>query len=114
MNAGNLKLLIALLALAPLSTLAGDSVDQRWDIDAKATISIENVAGEIVIQGWDKNEAHLTGKLGDSVDELEIKASQSGLEIRVINRNERNVDSTELKLMVPNGASVDASACAKA
>ena len=110
MNAGNLKLLIALLALAPLSTLAGDSVDQRWDIDAKATISIENVAGEIVIQGWDKNEAHLTGKLGDSVDELEIKASQSGLEIRVINRNERNVDSTELKLMVPNGASVDAEA----
>lgn len=110
MNKGNLKLIASLLVLAPLAALAGQSVDKSWNIDTNATISIENIAGEIVIQGWDKNEAHLTGELGDSVDELEIDASQSSLEIRVINRNERNVDSTELKLMVPNGAGIGAEA----
>ncbi len=110
MSTGNLKLVIALLALAPLAALAGQTVDERWDIDAKATISIENIAGEIVVQGWDKNEAHLTGELGKSVEELEINASNSSLQIEVVNRNERNVDSTELKLMVPRGASVDISA----
>ncbi len=110
MNVGNLKLVIALLALAPLSVLAGQSVDQRWDIDAKASISIENIAGEIVIRGWDKKEAHLTGELGKSVEELEIKASKSSLQISVINRHERNIDSTDLKLMVPFGASLDISA----
>jgi len=110
MNTGNLKLLIALLALAPFAAFAGQMVDERWDIDAKATISIENIAGEIVVQGWGKNEAHLTGELGNSVEELEIDASNSSLQIEVINRNERNVDSTELKLMVPRGASVDISA----
>jgi len=110
MNTGNLKFVVALLALAPLSAFAGDSVNERWDLDAKATISIENIAGEIIIQGWDKNEAYLTGELGDSVDELEISASKSGLEITVVNHDERNMDNTELKLMVPNGASVDASA----
>ena len=110
MSTGNLKLLIAVLALAPLAALAGQMVDERWDIDANATVSIENIAGEIVVQGWDKNEAHLTGELGNSVEELEIDASNSSLQIEVINRNERNIDSTELKLMVPRGASVDISA----
>ncbi len=110
MITGNLKLVIALLALAPLAALAGQAVDERWDIDANATISIENIAGEIVVQGWDKNEAHLTGELGKSVEELEIDASNSSLRIEVINRNVRNIDSTELKLMVPRGASVDISA----
>ena len=110
MSTGNLKLLIALLALAPLAALAGQMVDERWDIDANATVSVENIAGEIVVQGWDKNEAHLTGELGNSVEELEIDASNSSLQIEVINRNERNIDSTELKLMVPRGANVDISA----
>jgi len=107
MNLGKLKLVITLLALAPLSAFSGQSVDQRWDIDADAAISVENVAGEIIIEGWDRNEAHLTGELGDSVDELEISATKSSLHINVANRNERNVDNTELKLMVPYGANID-------
>ncbi len=74
------------------------------------SVSIENIAGKIEIQGWDRNEAHLTGELGNSVDELEISASDSSLQISVSNRNERNVDSTELKLMVPKGVSIDAMA----
>ena len=110
MITGNLKLVIALLALAPLSAVAGQMVDERWDIDANATISIENIAGEIVVKGWDRNEAHLTGELGKSVEELEISASSSSLQIEVVNRSERNVDKTELKLMVPKGANVDISA----
>jgi DUF4097 and DUF4098 domain-containing protein YvlB len=107
MKLGNLKVIFTLLTLLPLSALAGKSVDQRWDIDAGAAISIENIAGEIVILGWDKQEAHLTGELGDSVNELEVSASKPSLQISVINRNERNVDDTDLKLMVPHGASLD-------
>lgn len=110
MNVGNLKLGIALLALAPLSALAEQSVDERWDVDADVTVSVENVAGEIDIQGWGRNEVHLTGELGDSVEELEINQTGSGLQITVINRNERNIDSTWLKLSVPEGANIEASA----
>lgn len=110
MNVGNLKLVIAMLALAPLSVLAGKSVDERWDLNADASISIENIAGEIVVEGWGKNEARLTGELGSSVEELEISASKSSLKINVRNRNQRNISSTDLKLMVPSGASLDVSA----
>ena len=110
MNKISLNLVIASLALLPIYVLAGDSVNQHWDIDAEASVSIENIAGEIEIEGWDRNEAHLTGELGNSVDELEINATASRLDIRVINRNERNTDRTDLKLMMPRGASVDVSA----
>jgi len=105
-----LLILACALAFKGQLAFAGQMVDEHWIIDADATISIENIAGEIEIRGWERDEAHLTGELGDSVDELEIEASNSRLHIIVANRNERNVDSTELKLMVPKGASVDAGA----
>jgi DUF4097 and DUF4098 domain-containing protein YvlB len=113
MNTQRLKWTIALLALAPVTAWAGQSVDKSWDIDADASVAIDNVAGEIVIQAWNENQAQLTGMLGDSVEELEIDASKSRLQISVRNRNERSgrnryTDDTMLKLMVPKGASIDA------
>jgi len=110
MNLGYTKITAALLMLVPACIFAGQSVDKRWNIDAKASISVENLAGEIVIEGWGEKEARLIGELGDSVDELEISASDSSLRINVANRNSRNVDNTELRLMVPEGASIDATA----
>jgi len=110
MNVGYLKLTAVILMLASVSAFAGQSVDKSWDIDADATVSIENIAGSIEVHGWGRNEARLTGELGNSVDELEISASDSSLRINVANRNERNVDNTELKLMIPKGASIDADA----
>lgn len=113
MNTQRLKWTIALLALAPIAAIAGQSVDKTWAIDAGASVAIENVAGEIVIEAWSRNEAQLTGVLGDSVEELEVDASKTRLQISVRNRNDRNgrhryTDDTKLKLMLPAGASIDA------
>lgn len=104
-----LKISMALWVFTCLPALAGQSVDESWDINANASISIENVAGKIEVEGWDQNKASLTGTLGDTVDELEIDATDSRLKIHVSNRRSRNVDNTELKLMVPRGANVSAS-----
>ncbi|MCP4047479.1 MAG: DUF4097 domain-containing protein [Gammaproteobacteria bacterium] len=110
MNVAYLRITVASLILASACAFAGQSVDESWNIDADASVSIENLAGKIVIEGWNRNEARLTGELGDSVEELEISASDSSLRINVANRNSRNIDNTELKLMVPEGVSIDASA----
>jgi DUF4097 and DUF4098 domain-containing protein YvlB len=110
MKAVYLKITAVLLMLASFSAFAGKPVEESWDLDSDAMVSIENIAGSIEIQGWDRDEARLTGELGNSVEELEVSASDSSLRINVANRNERNVDNTELKLMVPRGASIDASA----
>ena len=110
MRVGYLKIMAVLMMLASAPAFAGKSVDESWELDADATVFIENISGIIEIRGWDRNEAHLTGELGSSVDELEISSSGSSLQISVTNRNERNVDDTELKLIIPAGASVDATA----
>ena len=110
MKVAYMRITAASLILASACAFAGQSVEESWEIDADASVSIENLAGEIVIEGWNQNKAVLTGELGNSVDELEISATDSSLRINVANRNSRNVDNTELKLMVPEGASIDASA----
>ena len=110
MSSGNLKLAITLCCIAPLAVWAGESIDESWSVDADVRISVENIAGEIEIEGWDKNEVKLTGRLGDSVDELEVSESGSSLQITVINHDRRNIDATVLKLRVPKGASIEASA----
>ncbi|MDX2427464.1 MAG: DUF4097 family beta strand repeat-containing protein [Xanthomonadales bacterium] len=110
MRVGYLKIMAVFMMLASASAFAGKSVDESWELDADATVFIENIAGVIEIRGWDKNEARLTGELGSSADELEISSSGSSLQISVTNRSERNVDETVLKLIIPEGASVDATA----
>ena len=95
--------------LLPLAASADESVDKSWDIEADGSVSIENIVGEIIIKAWDKNEVRLTGTLGDSVKELELSASASRISISVINRDQRNIDDSDLKLMVPAGVSLDAS-----
>jgi len=108
MNLTKLKWMCALAALASVSALAGQSVDEKWDIDAEASVSIENIAGEILVEGWDRQEARLTGELGDTVDELELKADKSSLHIRVVTHSHRNMDETYLKLMIPVKANINA------
>ena len=65
MNIGKTNFIITLCALAPLTVWAGESIDQSWSVDERVRISVENTVGEIEIQGWDKNEVHLTGRLGE-------------------------------------------------
>ena len=97
-----------LVAMVPLTAFAGQSIDERWDVDSNVSVSIENIAGEVVIEGWDRDEAHLTGVLGDSAKEIDIDASASSLQISVQNHNQRNIDATRLRLMVPSRADIDA------
>ena len=103
-----LKWVGILVAMVPLTAFAGQSIDERWDVDSNVSVSIENIAGEVVIEGWDRDEAHLTGVLGDSAKKLDVDASASSLQISVQNHNQRNIDATRLRLMVPNRADVDA------
>ena len=79
-------------------------------VAANVKVSVENIAGSIVIQGWDKNEVQLTGELGDSVKELKTNASQSAVQITVINHKRQRVDNTKLRLRIPQTAIIDASA----
>lgn len=100
---------LVLCVCLPWAAMAAESVDKTWDVAADVRIVVENTAGEIIVEGWDRNEVHLMAELGKSVEKLDIDESSGRLEIRVENRNERNTDSSDLLLKVPTAAVLEIS-----
>jgi DUF4097 and DUF4098 domain-containing protein YvlB len=103
---------IATFALAlgfPLIAPAGEQIDETLSMPADGLVSVENVAGTVEFVAWDRAEVQIRGETGDSVEEVEINSTPTGVEIRIINRKgERRVDGTELYLRVPEAASLEA------
>ena len=92
----------------PTMAVAGDSVHESREVGPEAHISIDNLAGSIEIEAWDRNEVEIRGELGDSVEEFEVSESSNGLRIRVQNKSSRrNIDETDLRFKVPVGASIE-------
>lgn len=86
---------------------AATAVDETRSMPADGRVQVENLAGSISIQGWDRAEVHISGQLGDGVEKLDISESAQGVTIRVRNReNQRYVEETQLNLKVPIAASV--------
>lgn len=100
-------LLLAILA-APAWASSGKNVEELRPLAADGSVLIENEFGEIVIQGWDRNEVRISGGLSDDVNELEIRESGNTLRIRVDYHHRRTIDGADLEIMVPEGASVTA------
>ena len=73
------------ILMTPL-LLADQSIDERRALASGGNVFVENVAGEINVTTWDRDELHLTGTLDSSVEELEINEtfnSGSRLGLRV-------------------------------
>ena len=112
MYAINLRLATALfiLALAALPSVARQTVDETRAVDEDATISIETLAGKVVVTGWDRDEVHITGTLDAKAEELEIDGGGSRLSIEVKYPDRvKEVDGSELEIKVPRDASVELS-----
>lgn len=94
-----------LLAAAPLG--AADRIERTMEAAADARVLIENTAGDIEVSGWDRNEVELIADPGKYVEEVRFEARNGRIEIEVVNeRDRRRVDGTDLKVRVPEGASV--------
>lgn len=98
-----------LLLMAPIAVAAAEDIDSMHEMPADGLVQVENMAGSIEFTAWDRNEVHLTGRVADGVEEVEIEATSNGLRIEVRNkRNQRNIKSTRLELKVPVSASIEA------
>jgi len=99
---------ISLALLMPIVAFGGESVHETREVSPDAHISIDNLAGSVEIEAWDRNEVEIRGELGDSVEEFEVSESSNGLRVRVQNKSHnRNVDETDLRFKIPTGASVE-------
>jgi DUF4097 and DUF4098 domain-containing protein YvlB len=95
---------LALLPAAFTSPAAAEqTVDQTRPLTADGKVVVENIAGSITLVGWDRNEVHVTGTLGDDVENLEIDAAPNRVSISVEIREGRHVDDADavLRIQVP-------------
>jgi DUF4097 and DUF4098 domain-containing protein YvlB len=103
-------LLGTLLATTAVGAADADRrVDERRPLKPNAQVSVNNIAGVIRVETWDRNELHLTGALSEEVEALEITGSDASLRIKVkVPERTRNIGHTQLELKVPAGVSIDA------
>ncbi len=85
------------------------TVDERRTVSAKPRISIENVNGTVTVEGWDRKEVHVTGTIGEDVEEVTVDGTEDRLRIEVIlPRSGRNLrGEADLLVKVPVGAEVN-------
>ena len=101
-------LLVATLLAPAAPALAQDSVNERHTLAAGGRVELDNVAGDVHVQGWDRNEVVLTGELGQG-QRLDVQSSANRVQLRVVYpQNSRNSSGARLELKVPRGAELAA------
>ncbi|HEX3913464.1 MAG TPA: DUF4097 family beta strand repeat-containing protein [Steroidobacteraceae bacterium] len=63
---------------------AATSVDQHRPANPQGAVEIENVAGSIDVQGWDKAEVAVTGTIGTDVERVDVHGDANRTSVRVI------------------------------
>lgn len=92
----------AVVLAAPLH--AQKTIDRSRQAPADGVVEIENIAGSIRVEAWDRNEISLHAELGRGLDEVEFEGSGDHTRIRVVYpRNGHNIGGAELTLRVPAG-----------
>ncbi|HSC06454.1 MAG TPA: DUF4097 family beta strand repeat-containing protein [Steroidobacteraceae bacterium] len=104
---------VAALLLAPLAW-GGDEgqVDKRAPADPQGEVEVSNVAGNVSISGWDRNEVQVTGTLGEDVERLDFISEPKRTIIRVKHKEtqRRHGDTdAELAIRVPSASRLNVS-----
>ncbi|HEY3644735.1 MAG TPA: DUF4097 family beta strand repeat-containing protein, partial [Gammaproteobacteria bacterium] len=90
------------------------SVNETRQVKADADIRIDDLAGTVKVQAWDKNEVRISGTLGPQVQKLQIEGGETALDIKVVLPHHSNSDDdcdvcAELMIQVPRGARIEVS-----
>jgi hypothetical protein len=103
------------LTLACSPALAGAPIDQSRPLAADATVSVRNVAGEVNISAWGRDQIQITGTLGEGARGLDIEGDAHTLSIRVQGPkksgwfnwgNDSRMDPSVLNIHLPAGVSL--------
>jgi DUF4097 and DUF4098 domain-containing protein YvlB len=104
----------AILAMGfPWFAHAATSVDEHHAASPQGAVEIENVAGSIEVQGWDKSEVAVTGTIGKDVERVDVTGDGSRTSVRVILPQGRSWGirdgEAHLVVRVPANSSISAS-----
>jgi Putative adhesin len=105
----------ALTLIFSCASVAATSVDEHRPANPQGAVEIDNVAGLIDVQGWDKPEVAVTGSIGSDVERVDVTSEGNRTSIRVVFPNglhwgrHGNDGEAHLVVRVPTNSSVSAS-----
>jgi len=95
------------LALALCAPVMADDVHKTLDADAGSEVRIINTSGDIVVDGWSKNEVDLRADLDDGVKELVFERHGKEIVIEVkLDQSRRRSHGSDLVVKIPQGSSL--------
>ncbi len=101
-------------AIAVLVLLGGEAaaveVDKRLDAEPNSRISVSIISGSIEVEGWDRNEVHVTGTHEEDVEEFifERDGREVTIKVKAPERSWGQKDiSAYLVIRVPEASSLD-------
>jgi hypothetical protein len=104
---------LTLLVCAWSPAHAATSVDEHRAANPQGEVEIDNVAGLIDVQGWDKSEVAVTGTIGKDVERVDVTGDGNRTSIRVVLPRgahwNMNDGDAHLVIHVPTNSSVSAS-----
>jgi hypothetical protein len=87
-----------------------ENVEKILDASAEAEIMIINIAGDVEVEGWSRNQVEVKADLGSGVEELifEVHGNEVEIEVRVPQHHGRSI-SADLVIKVPEKSSLEIS-----
>jgi DUF4097 and DUF4098 domain-containing protein YvlB len=96
----------ALIAVAP-AAWAGTPINERAAADPAGQVEISNIAGSVVVTGWDRAEVEVTGELGKGAERLEFSRAGKLTRVKVIMpKHSSRAESSDLIVKVPAGGGI--------
>lgn len=94
------------LLLAPVGAQAQQTVERSRAAAADGVVEIENIAGSIRVEGWDRNEVAMSARLGRGIERVDFEGDGSETRIRVVYPRRNNSDGADLVVRVPTGSRI--------
>jgi|HubBroStandDraft_1064217.scaffolds.fasta_scaffold08837_2 DUF4097 and DUF4098 domain-containing protein YvlB len=102
---------MAALALSSVAAYASADFEKTVPAQARGTVEISNVAGEIQVSGWDRPEVSVRGDLGAGVERVEVTSEGNRTLIKVVLPSMAfHNGSADLKVQIPRDSELDISA----
>jgi len=104
------KLIAIVLGILLAAPATAEEVNRTLDAASNGRVHISNIAGEVTVNGWSRDQVEVTGELGRNVEELifERDGNKVIIKVKVPKNSGRGIDS-DLHIQVPQGSSLDVS-----
>jgi len=110
------RLTLTAVALVVVTAIAAcgqaqENIDRSLPAAPDGTVTIKNLAGSIIVEGWTEAKVTVTGTLGDGAERLDLTSEGRRIVVEVIlPRHARHVEGSDLLVRVPKGSRIEVEA----